>query len=207
MRPYLLERVGIAAINAFAQALGLFPEMFEGRVVRQRTCWHRDLRDLPTAASCVMIQHLADAAIAPPSLRHDWWIPGCREDHRHPETRRVSRPAGPPRRPHHERPERRAGRHDDGGHARVPRGGDHRRVLLLPLRLAGRRDVPPDRRRGAPGVHRRAGRQLHRPARIGQLSAAAHVRRRVRGRAAQRARRPDPRAAGPGSGIGRLVLR
>ena len=120
--------------------------------------------------------------------------------------RRASRPARPPRGPHHERPERRAGRHDNAGHARVSRGGDHRRVLLLSLRLAGRRNLPP-----------RAMRWRRRCSSPSRSAAAPTCARRsaircsgctamLRGRAAGRARRPGPRAARAGREIGRSVF-
>ena len=48
-------------------------------------------------------------------------------------------PRRPPRRADHQRPERRPGRHHHAGRARLPGRGDHRRLLLLPLQLAGRR--------------------------------------------------------------------
>ena len=39
----LRQHRGITTTNAVAQALGVFSEMFEGRIVGQRTDWHSDL--------------------------------------------------------------------------------------------------------------------------------------------------------------------
>ena len=89
--------------------------------------------------------------------------------------------------------------------------GDHRRLLLLPLQFADRRRRSPDARRAPGRVPRRAGRQLHRPARDGAVSAAAALRRRLPRRAAERARRSDarrahPRASRPGRTFSPKVL-
>ena len=54
-------------------------------------------------------------------------------------------------------------------------------------------------------LHRRAGRQLHGPARLGELSAAADVRRRLHRRPAQRRRRPGAGAARPRHRAGPVV--
>ena len=114
-------------------------------------------------------------------------------------------PWRPPRRADHERPERRPRRYHRAVRARLPGRGDHRRLLLLPLQLARRRRRAAGRRRAARRLHRRAGRQLHRPARLGELSAAADVRRRLHRRPAQRRRRPGAGAARPRHRAGPVV--
>ena len=95
----------------------------------------------------------------------------------------------------HQRSEPGPGRHVDGHRQGLSRRGDHRRLLLLPLQLADRRRRSPDARRAPGRVPRRAGRQLHRPARDGAVSVAAALRRRLPRRAAERARRSDARGA------------
>ena len=114
-------------------------------------------------------------------------------------------PRRPPRRADHERPERRPRRYHRAVRARLPGRGDHRRLLLLPLQLARRRRRAADRRDAPRRLHRRAGRQLHRPARLGELSAAADVRRRLHRRPAQRRRRPGAGAARPRPRAGPVV--
>src|SRR4029453_5680695 len=83
---HLGKRIGIARAHRVMQSFGLFPEVIERRVVRQRTDWHSDLLarssragGLWSAASgeealaCVRCNRRAGLA-----LSADWMRPGAR---------------------------------------------------------------------------------------------------------------------------------